>query len=321
VKALVAGGAGFIGSHLCRTLILAGHQVVCVDNLSSGQAENIGDLMDAPGFSFALADITEIEPAGAPGYPTRIGDHWAQPPDVVLHLASPASPVDYAARPLETLAANSVGTWRLLDLARTSGARFIYASTSEVYGDPLVHPQPESYFGNVDPVGPRSMYDEGKRFGESLVTAYRSSWGVKAAIVRIFNTYGPDMRLDDGRVVPAFLSAALSGASLEVQGDGRQTRSYMYVSDLVAGLLRVASDPELDGLVVNIGNPGEVSVLSLARRIILVTGSESGIVPAAGRPGDPRQRCPDIGLMIRRYGWVPRIDLDEGLGRTVESYR
>jgi dTDP-glucose 4,6-dehydratase len=235
----------------------------------------------------------------------------------VLHLASPASPVDYARLPLETLAVNSAGTWRLLEIAEAAGARFVFVSTSEAYGDPLVHPQPETYWGNVDPIGPRSSYDEGKRFGEALVTSWRRVRGVRAAIVRLFNTYGPAMRLDDGRVVPEFLAAARAGLPLPIQGDGSQTRSYMYVSDLVEGLLHVALDQDLDGQVLNIGNPEEVSVRELADRLLAILGSDAGVVQVPGRPGDPQRRCPDISRMTARYGWRPEVTLDEGLRRTV----
>jgi dTDP-glucose 4,6-dehydratase len=311
VRALVAGGAGFIGSHLCRALLDAGHEVTCVDNLSTGRFGNVADLEGRDGFQWVPGDIT--------GHRTRYGPN----PDVIIHLASPASPVDYQRMPIETLNANSLGTHRLLSMARTSRARFIFASTSEVYGDPLVHPQPEEYWGNVDPVGPRSMYDEGKRFGEALVTAYRERFGVPAAIVRIFNTYGPGMRLDDGRVIPAFLAAAMDGLPLPVQGDGLQTRSYMFVEDLVRGLMAVAEDPDLDGQVLNIGNPEEVTVLELARRVLEATGFEPtlGMITVPARPGDPRQRCPDISRMVRRYGWSPAWTLTEGLRRTWEAYR
>ncbi len=306
MRFLVAGGSGFVGSHLCRRLLGDGHAVVCVDNLVTGRRANVADLEDHADFDFVDADVTELRTAALPG-----------PVDVVLHLASPASPVDYDRLPLETLAVNSAGTWRLLEIAREVGARFVFVSTSEVYGDPLVHPQPETYWGNVDPVGPRACYDEGKRFGEALVTSWRRVHGVPAAIVRVFNTYGPAMRLEDGRVVPAFLSAYLAGSPLPIQGDGTQTRSYMYVSDLVEGLVHVARDPELDGLVLNIGNPEEVSVLELAARLLAITGSEAGTTFVAGRPGDPQQRCPDIARMTERYGWRPGVDLDDGLRRTV----
>jgi len=307
VRFLVAGGAGFVGSHLCRRLVNEGHEVTCVDNLLTGRRENVHDLVGRPGFSFVEADVTSVGPSSLPG----------DPPGVILHLASPASPVDYDRLPLETLAVNSAGTWRLLEIAAATGARLVYVSTSEVYGDPLVHPQPETYWGNVDPIGPRACYDEGKRFGEALVTSFRRVRGVRAAIVRVFNTYGPAMRLDDGRVVPEFLAAAMAGRPLPIQGDGTQTRSYMHVSDLVEGLVRVAMDQDLDGLVLNIGNPHEITVRELAERLLAIMGSSVGTELVPGRPGDPQQRCPDITRMRERYGWEPIVTLDDGLRRTV----
>lgn len=285
-----------------------GHKVTCVDNLITGRLDNIDDLVSRSGFEFVQADVTTLDQALFSGKPV----------DVVLHLASPASPVDYDRHQLETLAANSAGTWRLLEIATTMDARFVYVSTSEVYGDPLVHPQSETYWGNVDPIGPRACYDEGKRFGEALVTSWRRERGVQAAIVRVFNTYGPALRLDDGRVVPEFLAAALSGRPLPIQGTGSQTRSYMYVSDLVDGLLCVATDPDLDGQLLNIGNPYEVTVRELADQILAITGSSAGSTLVPGRSGDPRRRCPDISRMIARYGWRPAVALDDGLRATVE---
>ncbi len=311
MRFLVAGGSGFVGGHLCRRLLDDGHLVTCLDSLLTGRRENVADLIGREGFSFVEADVIEITAAALAG----------EPPDVILHLASPASPVDYDRYPLETLAVNSRGTWRLLEIAEAAGARLVYVSTSEAYGDPLVHPQPETYWGNVDPVGPRSCYDEGKRFGEALVTNWRRTRGVPAAIVRLFNTYGPGMRLDDGRVVPEFLAAAFSSRPLPIQGDGLQTRSYMYVSDLVEGLLHVALDPELDGLLLNIGNPDEVTVAELASRVLRISGASSGTVISPGRPGDPQRRRPDITRMQTRYGWQPVVSLDEGLRRTIDWLR
>lgn len=308
MRVLVAGGSGFVGSHVCRRLLDDGHAVTCVDNLLTGRRANVADLDEHAGFAFVDADVAELQPAMLPG----------EPPEVVLHLASPASPVDYDRFPLETLAVNSAGTWRLLEIAEGADARFVYVSTSETYGDPLVHPQPETYWGNVDPIGPRSCYDGGKRFGEALVTSWRRARGIRAAILRVFNTYGPAMRLDDGRVVPAFLAAAFASRPLPIQGDGSQTRSYMYVSDLVEGLLHVALDPDLDGQVLNIGNPEEVTVRELAERVIAVTGAAAGVTLLRGRPGDPQRRCPDISRMIERYGWRPVVALDEGLRRTMD---
>lgn len=302
MKVLVAGGAGFVGGHLCKRLIDDGHDVVCVDNLLTGSRTNISALLDHPRFSFLEVDVAETP---------------SLPIDVVLHLASPASPVDYDRLPLETLHANSTGTGRLLAVAHDAGASLVYVSTSEVYGDPLVHPQHEDYWGNVDPVGPRSCYDEAKRFGEALVTSWRAVHGVKAAIVRVFNTYGPGMRMDDGRVVPELISAALDGRPLVLHGDGQQTRSFMYVSDLVEGLLTVATDPDLDGQILNIGNPHEITISDMAERIVATTGSSSEIVRGPARSGDPQRRKPDIGRMAARYGWQPVIALDIGLARTI----
>jgi dTDP-glucose 4,6-dehydratase len=310
VRVLVAGGSGFVGSHLCRRMLDDGHAVICVDNLATGRRANTADLEGREGFTFLEADVVGLTAADLPG----------EPPELVLHLASPASPVDYDRLPLETLAVNSAGTWSLLQIASASGARFLYTSTSEAYGDPLVHPQPETYWGNVDPVGPRACYDEGKRFGEALITSWRRVHGVRAAIVRLFNTYGPAMRLDDGRVVPEFLAASMDGRPLPIQGDGLQTRSYMFVDDLIDGLLRVALDPELDGLLLNIGNPEEVTVRDLARRVIALSGSASSVTTVPGRPGDPQRRCPDITRMRERYGWQPVVPLDEGLARTISWF-
>lgn len=306
MKVLVAGGAGFVGNHLCRRLLADGHEVICVDNLITGEAGNIADLQGNPRFRFLNTDVARTP---------------AEDVDLVMHLASPASPVDYDRLPLETMSANSLGTWRLLDVARQANARLVYVSTSEAYGDPLVHPQPETYWGNVDPIGPRSCYDESKRFGEALVTSYRRTHGVKAAIVRVFNTYGPAMRLEDGRVMPEFFGAAYSGQPLVVHGDGSQTRSFMYVDDLVEGLVRVGMDVELDGQLLNIGNPQEVTIQQLAERIIAAVAPDAGTVHVPGRPGDPQRRCPDISRMRARYGWQPRVDLDDGLRETAKWYR
>lgn len=306
MRVLVAGGAGFVGSHLCRRLRSDGHEVVCLDNLVTGSRANIEDLLPGPGFEFLHVDVAQ-----APHLEV----------DAILHLASPASPVDYERLPLETMAANSLGTWRLLELARATGAALTFTSTSEVYGDPLVHPQPERYWGNVDPIGPRACYDESKRFGEALVSSYRRVHGVRAAIVRVFNTYGPAMRLDDGRVMPELLGAALSRRPLPVYGDGSQTRSFMYVDDLIEALVLVGLDGDADGQVLNVGNPEEVTIEALARLI------EREVAPGVGREyrparvGDPQRRQPDIARIGERYGWQPTVTLAEGLRRTAEWYR
>jgi nucleoside-diphosphate-sugar epimerase len=302
MRILVAGGAGFIGSNLSRRLLYDGHEVVAVDNLLTGSLENIADLRLSRHFEFVHADVAELALIEV---------------DVVLHLASPASPVDYDRHPLETLDVNSRGTRRLLEIARHSGARFVLASTSEVYGDPLVHPQDESYWGNVDPIGPRSCYDEGKRFAEALVTSYRRVHGVRAAIVRIFNTYGPSMRRHDGRVVPELLGAALEDRPLTVHGDGAQSRSFMYVTDLVNAFVALVDDEFLDGAILNVGNPEEVTVRQLAETIVRLTGSQSTIVDVPGRDGDPQRRRPNIDRIQARYGWRPTVSLEDGLVRTI----
>jgi nucleoside-diphosphate-sugar epimerase len=304
MKILVAGGAGFIGSHVCERLLADGHEVICLDNLITGNRSNIAHLERAEKFTFIMADVTET-------------------PDLqverILHLASPASPVDYDRLQLETMRANALGTWRLLDVAERAGATLTFTSTSEVYGDPLVHPQPESYWGNVDPIGPRSCYDESKRFGEALIMAARRRSGVRANIVRLFNTYGPRMRHDDGRVIPELLGAALEGRPMLVHGDGTQTRSFCFVSDLVEGLLSVALDPGIDGEVFNIGNPAEVSIRELADQISNLTDGAADVRFVERRPGDPERRRPDISKMQARYGWQPRVPLSIGLQRTADA--
>ncbi|MFI5226839.1 MAG: NAD-dependent epimerase/dehydratase family protein [Candidatus Limnocylindrales bacterium] len=306
MRALVAGGAGFVGSHTCRALLAAGHEVICLDDLSTGARANIEELESRPDFTFLEVDVAATPPVEV---------------DVILHLASPASPVDYERMPLQTMAANSLGTWRLLEIAADTGARLTFASTSEVYGDPLVHPQAETYWGNVDPIGPRSCYDESKRFGEALLMAMRRQRGVQANIVRFFNTYGPRMRHGDGRAIPELVASAIEGRPMTVHGDGSQTRSFCYVSDLVDGFLDVALDPTNDGEVFNVGNPAEVSIRELAERIREIVGSDSPIAYTARRPGDPERRRPDIAKIQARYGWEPRIGLAEGLAETVATFR
>jgi dTDP-glucose 4,6-dehydratase len=303
---LIAGGAGFVGSHLSRALLRAGHGVVCVDDLSTGDRTNIADLLDDPAYEFVYADVADT--------PIR-------QVDVIAHMASPASPVDYDRLPVHTMRANSIGTFRLLDVADQVGAALCFVSTSEVYGDPLVHPQPEEYWGNVDPVGPRSCYDESKRFGEALVVAARRESGIRANIVRPFNTYGPDMRRDDGRVIPEMIGAALEGRPLVIHGDGSQTRSFCYVSDLVDGLSRVLLDRDLDGEILNIGNPREITMLDLARRIVRLGGGRGEMQFTESRAGDPVRRRPVIKRMQKRYGWTPRVQLSEGLRRTISAFR
>lgn len=299
---LVTGGAGFLGSHLCRRLLDEGHRVSCVDNLTTGSADNVDDLDSRDGFRLVEHDVTGPLP-----------DLGAV--DAVLHLASPASPVDYRRLGVETLWAGALGTGHALDVAIRSGARFLLASTSEVYGDPDRHPQPETYRGNVDPVGPRSVYDEAKRYAEALTTAHAARYGTDVAIARIFNTYGPRMRADDGRVVPTFVTQALAGQPLTVAGGGEQTRSICYVDDTVGGLLALLRS-RITG-PVNLGDPHERTVRAIAERILWHTGSDSPLTTVPGAPDDPRRRCPDITLARTALGWEPAVTLDEGLRRTV----
>jgi nucleoside-diphosphate-sugar epimerase len=307
MRVLVAGGAGFIGSHVCDALLAAGHQVACLDNFVTGNRRNIEHLRSRSDFELVEADV-----ATAPRVEAGL----------ILHLASPASPVHYKEFPIETMLANSAGTHRLLEIARGNGARFVFASTSEVYGDPLEHPQQESYWGNVNPIGPRACYDESKRFGEALTFEFRRKMGVNTSIVRIFNTYGPRMNIEDGRVVPAFIQAALEERPLPLHGQGNQTRSFCYVSDLVAGFLLVALDPTADGEVFNIGNPQEITMRELATRIAKLGGLSGESVQYLPRGADdPERRRPDIGKMRARYGWEPRFGLDEGLAATIEYFK
>jgi dTDP-glucose 4,6-dehydratase len=305
MRVLVTGGAGFIGSHLGEFLLERGAEVVCLDNLSTGTTDNIDHLRSSR-FSFIKHDVTNYI-------------YVAGPIDYVLHFASPASPVDYQNLPIPTLKVGALGTHKALGLAKAKKARFLLASTSEVYGDPLVHPQREDYWGHVNPVGPRGVYDEAKRFAEAMTMAYHRYHGLDTRIVRIFNTFGPRMRKDDGRAIPNFIHRALRGEPLTVYGDGSQTRSFMYVSDLVEGIWRLMRAPVHDPL--NLGNPQEMTLLELAKRIIRLTSSASAIVFQPLPVDDPKIRQPDITRARTLLDWEPRVDLDEGLRRTIDWFR
>ncbi len=309
MRVVITGGAGFIGSHLSERLIARGDEVVCVDNLITGSADNVAGLRAQPRFSFVAADV--IEPILVDG-----------PFDAVYHLASPASPRGYLRKPLETALVNSQGTYHALRLAERWGAKFLLASTSEVYGDPLVHPQPEDYWGNVNPNGVRSCYDEGKRFAEALTMVFVRERGLDARIVRIFNCYGPRSDPADGRIVPNFITQALTGQPLTIYGDGTQTRSLCYVSDLVDGLLRAMDTPGTRGRVYNLGNPDERPVREFAEVIKRLTGSSSPIVSCEPiSADDPRRRCPDISRARAELGWAPHVSLEQGLTDTVAWFR
>ncbi len=300
-RALVTGGAGFLGSHLCERLLKEDIEVICMDNLITGDIANVDHLMGRPDFSFQHQDVTE--------YIHIPGDL-----DFVLHFASPASPIDYLELPIQTLKVGSLGTHKALGLAREKRARFLLASTSEVYGDPLCHPQTEDYWGNVNPVGPRGVYDEAKRFAEAITMAYHRTHDIETRIVRIFNTYGPRMRLNDGRVLPAFMSQALRGEPLTVFGDGSQTRSFCYVDDLVEGIWRLLGSDER--LPVNLGNPQEMTIRQLADAVLKATGSNSEFTFKPLPTDDPRVRRPDIAKARSLLGWEPSVNLEEGLGLT-----
>ena len=306
MRTVVTGGAGFLGSHLCERLLDDGDEVIALDNFLTGTPDNVGHLTERDGFRLIRTDVTEYI-------------HVPGPVDQVLHFASPASPIDYLLLPIETMKVGSIGTLHALGLAKEKGARFVIASTSETYGDPKVHPQPETYWGHVNPVGPRGVYDEAKRFAEALTMAYRRTHQVDTAVLRIFNTFGPRMRPNDGRAIPTFIRQALKGDPITVAGDGTQTRSVCYVDDLVEGIMRLMRST-LEG-PVNIGNPFELSMLDLATRVKELTGSSSEITFIPRPEDDPSVRQPDIALAKRELGWEPKIDLDEGLARTVEWFR
>ena len=305
-RVLITGGAGFLGSHLCDLFIGRGFQVVCMDNLITGNMDNVAHLMGHPQFRFIHHDVTNFV-------------YVEGPVDYVLHFASPASPIDYLELPIQTLKVGSLGTHKVLGLAKAKNARLLLASTSEVYGDPLEHPQRESYWGNVNPVGPRGVYDEAKRFAEAMTMAYHRYHGVETRIVRIFNTYGPRMRLNDGRALPAFASQALRGEDISVFGDGSQTRSFCYVSDLIEGIFRLLMSEEVEP--TNIGNPSEISILDFARKVVEFTGSTSRIVNRDLPVDDPKIRQPDIAKARRVLGWEPVVPLEDGLRRTLDYFR
>jgi len=306
VTSVVTGAAGFLGSHLTDLLLARGHKVIGIDNFVTGTVDNISHLGGHPNFKFIQQDVTEFIFLDAPV-------------DYVWHFASPASPIDYLELPIQTLKVGSLGTHKALGLAKNKGAHFLLASTSEIYGDPLVHPQTEDYWGNVNPIGPRGCYDEAKRFAEALTVAYHKEHAVETRIVRIFNTYGPRMRLNDGRVVPAFISQALKRRPLTVFGRGRQTRSFCYVSDIIEGIYRLMMSS--CDQPVNIGNPNEMTMLEFAREIIRATGSRSKIAFKPLPHDDPKQRRPDITRARKLLGWTPKVPLAEGLKRTIEYFR
>ena len=306
MRIVVTGAAGFLGSHLSDRLLAEGHEVVGIDNLITGHVRNIAHLMGNRAFRFLHHDVTEYI-------------YLDGPVDAVLHFASPASPIDYLQIPIQTLKVGALGTHKALGLSHAKNARFLLASTSEVYGDPLVHPQPESYWGNVNPVGPRGCYDEAKRFAEAMTVAYRNFHGVETRIVRIFNTYGPRMRANDGRIVPSLISQALAGEPLTVFGDGSQTRSFCFVSDLVDGIYRLLLSDQSDPC--NVGNPAEMTVMQFAETIRRLTGTKSTIVHKPLPVDDPKQRRPDISLAKAKLGWEPKVGLQEGLAATIDYFR
>jgi dTDP-glucose 4,6-dehydratase len=303
---VVTGGAGFLGSHLSDRLLAAGHRVIVLDNLLTGNPDNIAHLAGNKNFTFIHHNVTEyIAIAG--------------PVDYVFHFASPASPIDYLELPIQTLKVGSIGTMNCLGLAKAKGAKFLLASTSECYGDPLEHPQKETYWGNVNPIGPRGVYDEAKRFAEAMTMAYHRFHDVDTKIVRIFNTYGPRMRLHDGRVVPAFIGQALRGEPITIFGDGQQTRSFCYVSDLIEGIYRLSQSGQHEP--VNIGNPIEFTMVEFARLVLKVTGGRSPLIHQPLPTDDPKQRRPDITLARQLLGWEPKVELEDGLRRTIEFFR
>ncbi len=306
VRILITGGAGFLGSHLCEFMLEHDHEVVAMDNLLTGRVDNIAHLIGREGFTFLNYDVTNFV-------------HVAGQLDYILHFASPASPKDYLVHSIHTMKVGALGTYHCLGLARVKQAKFFLASTSESYGDPLVHPQPENYWGNVNPIGVRGVYDEAKRFAEAMTMAYHREVGIDTRIIRIFNTYGPRMRKDDGRAIPAFISQALKGDDITIFGDGKQTRSICFVSDLVRGIYALMQADYHEP--VNIGNPSEMSMLELAERILKISESESKLKFLPPMEDDPKVRQPDIGLAKKLLGWEPEIDPEQGLRRTIEWFR
>ena len=311
-KVLVTGGAGFVGSHLCDLLIQNGYEVVVIDNLITGSKKNIEHLLNNPNFEFIESDITS----------NSINQLIDTSVNFIFHLASPASPVHYQNFPLETLLVNSKGTVNMLALSRDSKAKILIASTSEVYGDPLEHPQKETYRGNVNSFGPRACYDESKRFAEAATYVYLKKYDIDARIVRIFNTYGPRMQKDDGRVISNFINWAIEEKDIKIDGDGSQTRSFCYVSDMVAGLYKAMFGGNTKGEIFNLGNPNEFTIMDLAKKVIKLTNTTSQIVTSENfREDDPMQRCPDISKAKKVLSWEPKVDLDEGLFRTIKFYK
>ncbi|HEX6981816.1 MAG TPA: UDP-glucuronic acid decarboxylase family protein [Balneolaceae bacterium] len=305
-RALITGGAGFLGSHLCDRYLTEGYEVICMDNLITGSADNIAHLIGRNDFTFIKHDVTNYI-------------HVSGDLDLILHFASPASPIDYLEMPIQTLKVGSLGTHKALGLAKSKNARFLLASTSEVYGDPLTHPQKENYWGNVNPIGSRGVYDEAKRFAEAMTMAYHRYHGVETRIVRIFNTYGSRMRISDGRALPTFMSQALRGDDLTVYGDGSQTRSFTYVDDLIEGIWRLSQSDYTDP--VNIGNPQEITILEFAKEVIKLTGSKSEIIFEELPEDDPQVRQPDIGKAKKVLGWEPKFDREEGLRKTLDYFK
>lgn len=305
MKIVVTGGAGFIGSHLCARLLAEGHDVLCVDNLLTGSEQNIAPLYNNSGFTFLRQDVTKP---------------FSFEADAIFHMASPASPVGYMEHPIETILVNSQGTYQMLEQARKQNAMFLYSSTSEAYGDPLVHPQREDYWGNVNPIGPRACYDESKRLGETLTMEYYRQYDANVRIVRIFNTYGPNSQSDDGRMIPNFITQALQNQPLIIYGDGNKTRSICYVSDLVEGLILAMFTPHTAGGVFNLGNTEEHTVLEYAQTIIRLCNSSSSIIFEPGRIDDPERRRPDISKAQRMLGWKLNVKMEDGLRRTIEWF-